>query len=148
MRLHAAIGTAIFIGLLYLGTQLLQPQEKAFVTQVIDGDTITIRGGQAVRLLGIDADERDGRCHAPAKRRLEELILHKSVWLERDARDRDKYSRLLRWIWLNSTLINAQLVAEGLAIARQGDGRRWADEIAAAEIRALKARSGCVWNYT
>ncbi|MFH1761266.1 MAG: thermonuclease family protein, partial [bacterium] len=32
--------------------------------------------------------------------------------------DKDRYNRLLRWIWFEDKLVNEQLVFEGLAIAK------------------------------
>jgi len=54
------------------------------ITKIIDGDTFLIEGGYPVRILGIDADERDHPCYEAAKNRLEELILNKEVGWKRE----------------------------------------------------------------
>lgn len=49
--------------------------EPAVVTKIIDGDTLVAAGGNHVRLIGIDADEKGYPCFDVARRRLEELVL-------------------------------------------------------------------------
>src|SRR3989344_6996325 len=76
------------------------------VTRVIDGDTIEIEGGQKVRYIGIDTPETvDPRSlpqcfgkEAASKNR--ELVEGKKVRLEKDILDKDKYGRLLRYVYL------------------------------------------------
>ena len=55
----------------------LRKTENALVTQIIDGDTIAIEGGERVRLLGIDTPEKGEDYYNDAKAFLEERILMK-----------------------------------------------------------------------
>ena len=120
--------------------------EYRTVTRVIDGDTIVVSGGDHVRLLGMDADERGDPCYKYAKGRLEELVLDKEVYLEPDAKDNDQYGRLLRYIILNGENINLMMVEEGFAIARfYSDNVKHRDEIASAEEYAMENKIGCEW---
>lgn len=120
-------------------------QEKAFVSKVIDGDTVIING-ESVRLLGMDADERGYPCYNEAKKRIEELILDKEVILVKDAEDRDQYDRLLRYIFLDGKNINLQLVEEGLAVARfYPENQKYKTEIIEAEKYAREHKLGCKW---
>ena len=84
---------------------LLRINESAgsvsIVTKVIDGDTVVVEGGYHVRLLGIDTDERGYPCYNEAKKRLEELVLNKEVYLESDKDDKDQYERYLRYLILD-----------------------------------------------
>mgnify|MGYP001596620182 CR=1 FL=1 len=122
--------------------------EKGFVTKIIDGDTIIV-GGESIRLLGIDSDERGGKCYKEAKERMEELALNKEVLLERDVKDKDQYKRLLRWIFVENngvrTNLNLVLVEEGLAVARFYEDRKYKDEILKAEQKARENKIGCKW---
>ncbi|MFN3527670.1 MAG: thermonuclease family protein [Candidatus Altarchaeaceae archaeon] len=124
--------------------------EKAIVTKVIDGDTIIVEGGRHVRLLGIDADEKGYPCYDEAKKRLEELVLNKEVYLERDIEDKDQYGRYLRYVFIedNGTMenINLKMVKEGLVVARIYGKIKYKDEIIDAEKYAMKNRIGCKWN--
>jgi endonuclease YncB( thermonuclease family) len=121
--------------------------ENTIVTKVIDGDTVVVEGGWHVRLLGMDADEIGYPCYEPAKTRLENLVLSKNVVLQKDVSDVDQYGRCLRYIFLGSTNIDTQLVAEGLAVARfyQPDVKYRA-EITAAESQAQQNKIGCKWS--
>ena len=80
--------------------------QKAVVTEVVDGDTVRVRlaGGKSerVRLIGIDAAER-GDCFASAATaRARQLALSKPVVLRGDGTQdtRDRYGRLLAYVWL------------------------------------------------
>ena len=46
------------------------------------------------------------------------LVEGKSIRLERDVSETDKYGRLLRYIWVDEVLVNAELVRQGLARAK------------------------------
>lgn len=154
-RIFLAIILAAFItgGFYYLSSvQTCEPAyppvgdlETKFVTRVIDGDTVVIEGGESVRLLGIDADERGDPCYAAAKDRLEELILNKEVMLEMGVEDKDIYDRYLRYIILDGENINLRLVEEGLAIARFYSDVKYRDDIVSAEKTAMDNKTGCKW---
>lgn len=118
--------------------------EEGFVGKVIDGDTVVING-ESVRLLGIDANERGEDCYVEAKKKLEELVLNKNVKLEKDVKDKDQYKRYLRYIFINNTNINLQMVEEGLAIARFYEDRKYQKEILDSEKKARENKFGCKW---
>ena len=91
------------------------------VASVHDGDTITLDGGEKIRLLGINTPEVGGfRALEPggmaARDWLREKILGKKVRLELDATTRDKYHRLLAHVFdANGLHLNLELVKAGLA---------------------------------
>lgn len=95
----------------------------AQVTRVIDGDTIKIKGGETVRYIGIDAPEtvdprKPVECFGKeAYLKNKELVEGKMVRLERDISNRDTYQRLLRYVWIGKTLVNAELVKQGFTYA-------------------------------
>jgi micrococcal nuclease len=116
------------------------------VTNVIDGDTIVVSGGQRIRLLNIDARERGEDCYNEAKKRLEELIEMKNITMEKDVDNKDKYDRLLRYIFINGTNVNIQLVREGLAIVYIYEPNvKYQQEFKAAEQQAMQEKTGCLW---
>ena len=43
------------------------------------------------------------------------LVEGKEVRLERDVSETDRYGRLLRYVWVDDILVNAELVRQGLA---------------------------------
>ena len=96
---------------------------SARVVRVHDGDTVSVMIGrkrERVRLIGIDAPELGqvpwGR---KAKKHLEEL-LDRSGWtveLEPDVEKRDKYGRLLAYLWTkDGRLINLEMINHGYAV--------------------------------
>jgi micrococcal nuclease len=104
-------------------TRDLAVPEMATVVRVIDGDTIKVMiDGQeeAVRYIGIDTPEpyRDGQpaCYSQAATaRNTELVAGAQVALISDTEDRDKYDRLLRYVYVDEVFVNELLVAEGYA---------------------------------
>ena len=97
------------------------------VIEVIDGDTIKseVNGKvENIRLIGIDTPEiagpyREEGCFGQeASLKTKELLSGKKVSLVSDASvsDRDKYGRLLRYVFLpDGEFINAELVKGGYA---------------------------------
>ena len=96
------------------------------VEKVIDGDTILLKNGERVRYIGIDTPETVhptkpveyyGKEATQANRR---LVENKVVRLEFDVQTRDKYGRLLAYVWVvhhgvDSIFVNAELVRQGYA---------------------------------
>jgi micrococcal nuclease len=119
--------------------------EKIIVTKIVDGDTIIIQGGETVRLLGIDTPERGDDYYSDAKNFLENRILFKEVYLETDIEDRDVYKRLLRWIWLDNSLINLEQIQNGYAISRLYEGEKYQEQIKTAENLAISQKIG-IWS--
>ena len=95
---------------------------EAFVERAVDGDTVVLSGGERVRYTGVDTPE----LHHPTKpvqwyaREAKEFNRHlvemKKVRLEFDVVRRDKYGRLLAYVYLpDGTFVNAELVHQGYA---------------------------------
>jgi len=107
--------------------------EQALVVDVIDGDTIRIERDdgtvERVRYIGIDTPEighapgeRDEPFGREAAQANAQLVADRSVLLERDVSDRDRYERLLRYVWVELPegwlMVNGELAARGLAEVR------------------------------
>lgn len=100
--------------------------ERVLVTKVIDGDTFEIKGGLRVRMIGVDTPEtKDPRravgCFGrQASAETKNLIEGKAVILQKDISETDKYSRLLRYVFLpaeggQTLFVNDYLIREGFA---------------------------------
>ncbi len=99
----------------------------AEVLRVVDGDTIVVRIGgleESVRLLGVDTPESvDPRspveCFGMEASRHTETLLPPGteVRLVRDVEARDRYSRLLAYVYRadDGAFVNLQLVRDGFA---------------------------------
>jgi len=108
------------------GSPTASALQQALVVRVVDGDTIDILiGGETLRLryIGVDTPEtvdprRPVGCFGKeASARNRELVDGKTVGLEKDVSETDRYGRLLRYVWLEGRMVNAQLVEEGYATA-------------------------------
>jgi micrococcal nuclease len=97
----------------------------AWVVAVVDGDTIKVNfGGQVyrVRYIGIDTPEtkhpdRGVEWMGPeAAAYNEQLVGGKVVFLEKDVSETDQYGRLLRYVWVDDVMVNAELVRQGYAV--------------------------------
>lgn len=115
--------------------------EAAKVTKVIDGDTIEIdrgKGIEKVRFILVDSPETKH-----PKKQVEyygkeasefttKWLEGRTIYLEKDVRETDKYGRLLRYIWLvkpatnnptneeiGSYMFNSYLVRDGYAVVAQ-----------------------------
>ncbi len=116
--------TLLFVFMLLLlpivasGVDRPEPEalDKVTVTSVIDGDTIEIVGGLTVRYLGIDAPERGEPLYREARERNKKLLEGRSLRLEIcEGEKRDRYGRLLAWVYSDGELINATILREGYA---------------------------------
>src|SRR5438034_1476722 len=94
------------------------------VQRVIDGDTIVVAlGGRAerVRYIGIDTPEsvKPGtpvQCFAKkASHFNDSLVSGREVTLRTDAEQRDRYGRLLAYVYTGGRFVNRELVARGYA---------------------------------
>jgi len=90
-------------------------KSTAFISRVIDGDSIELSNNIEVRLLGINTPERGQPYYQEATNRLKELVEGKNVVLESDIQDKDQYGRLLRFVFVDNLFVNLQLVKEGYA---------------------------------
>lgn len=96
------------------------------MTRVVDGDTIDVLiAGTTyrVRYIGVDTPETvdprtDVQCYGrEASERNHRLVEGKTVLLEKDISEIDKYGRLLRYVWVDGEMVNAALVRDGYAMA-------------------------------
>ena len=127
------------------------------VLKVLDGDTFLIRvqsQEEHVRLREIDAPEISHRKKAgqepwgrKAKDFAQSLVRGKTVRLEVEEPDeRDKYRRLLAYVFLNHIFVNRELILSGNAFFYPGPFRgKYADELQEAEEEAKEKGRG-VWD--
>jgi micrococcal nuclease len=90
------------------------------VTEVIDGDTFYCRFGitqtEKIRLIGVDAPELNTHEGQIAKNVTEYLTKGKTVTIETDVLKRDKYDRILAYVFLpDGKMLNVLLIQEGYA---------------------------------
>lgn len=108
-----------------------QPGERFTVVRVIDGDTVELLGGDKLRLLAIDTPEKGERFHDEAARLLEKISLGKKARIEYGRTRRDRYGRLLGFLYIDDTLFaNRVILDSGLGnLFLFNDQERASDEI-------------------
>ena len=90
--------------------------ERYVVVRVIDGDTVELMGGDRLRLLAIDTPERGELFHDQAAELLEKIALGKKARIEYGDKRRDRYGRLLGFLYVEDTLFaNQTIIDSGLA---------------------------------
>jgi micrococcal nuclease len=123
--LRAARRLAVPLLLLCLAASAVaQVSLEGAVVRVVDGDTVHVRLGdriEKVRYIGVNTpevhhprkgEEPGGREAAAVNRT---LVEGRRVRLELDVRARDRYGRLLAYVWIGDTMVNAELVRRGYA---------------------------------
>ncbi|MDP2860117.1 MAG: thermonuclease family protein [bacterium] len=108
---------------------------KILVAKIIDGDTLCLENGERVRLTGVDTPESkvNAKLKRDSKRTSKDyetiittgreaaeftkkLANGKRVRLEFDVEKRDKYNRLLAYVYLpDGKMLNAEIVKAGYA---------------------------------
>lgn len=128
-------------------TSALSAQTISGIAEVIDGDTIALRGAKSrIRLYGIDAPEGRQTCNDAngekylcgprAAEALQSIIGRNGLVICKQV-DRDRYKRIVAVCEVNGRNINSELVRQGWAL----DFRRYSDGLYAseeAEARQLK----------
>jgi len=123
------------------------PEDRFVVAKVIDGDSVELRGGDRVRLLAIDTPEKGQPLYEEATRLLDSLAVGKLARLEYSKRRRDRYGRLLAYVYLeDSVFVNERIIESGM-----GNLYLWEDnelgspvisELLAAQRRAMSRKAG------
>ena len=155
-----------FVLLLLVAAVLLRPWESwdelwrdespgsvsAYVTRVVDGDTIEVRlDGETedVRYIGVDTPEtvKPGepvQCFGPVASGFNHrLVERRRVRLVFDRERRDDYGRLLAYVHLGDRFVNAELLRAGLARTLTiAPNDRFADRFNRLEMAAARAGRG------
>lgn len=107
-------------------TQTVRVASKLYtVTRVVDGDTIVVDidgTAETVRLIGVDTPEsvhpdadKNTEAGVAASDYTKAALEGKEVELELDVQERDKYGRLLAYVYLDGVMYNKTLLEEGVA---------------------------------
>lgn len=127
----------------------------AEIVRVVDGDTMKVTIGkkeETIRLLIVDTPETKDP-NKPIQPFGKEATAYavknldgKSVKLELDVSERDRYGRLLVYLWIGDKLFNEMLLKNGLArVAVYQPNVKYVDQFRAAQKAAQKARIN-IWS--
>lgn len=132
MKIKFAILTLLlflpnFVACEFFAPNEVWPYYEAIITAVIDGDTVKIRftGGrpsgcaetERVRLIGVNTPELSEpvEYYAQEARNYTNQFWNNPIYIELDSvtGQRDKYGRLLAYIYVNNFCLNEQLILGG-----------------------------------
>ncbi len=129
--------------------QVVSGLDEALVVRVIDGDTVELEGGERLRYIGMDTPESTTQheCFGEeATARNRDLVEGHVVALETDVSDRDRFGRLLRYVYVDGVMVNELLVLEGYANASSfPPDVKYQERFLAAEAAAREAIAG-LWS--
>lgn len=126
------------------------------VVNVSDGDTITVNmdgNDEKIRFIGVDTPETikpnsPQECFGKeASEYLKNLLSGQEVKLEADPinQNRDRYNRLLRYVYFNDQLVNKQIIEQGYGFAYLSFPFSKAEEFRQAQVTARQTNKG-VWS--
>lgn len=94
---------------------------KYKVIRVIDGDTVELKNGERLRYNDIDTPEtvhssKPVECYGPqASAKNKDLVEGEIILVELGNPDKDRYGRLLGYVYIDDLFVNAELVRGGYA---------------------------------
>jgi len=133
-------------------SSIVTAQDFYLCTRVVDGDTIVveIEGKQGkVRLIGVDTPETVHPSKPveyfgkEASNFTKGMVEGKKVRLEYDWQKRDKYGRLLAYVYLeDGTFLNAEIIKQGYGFAYTKYPFKYLDEFRQYEREAKENNKG------
>lgn len=124
---------------------------ESTVLRVPDGDSLVVRlesgRTERLRLIGVNAPELDQKPWGERARRFtRSMVLDRRVVIEPGAEPRDKYGRLLAYVFIDGRMLNEELLRNGLAVRLTvPPNTRYTERFAAAEQAARAAGIG-IWH--
>ena len=94
---------------------------KYEVIRVIDGDTVELKNGERLRYNDIDTPEtvhpsKPVECYGPqASAKNKDLVEGEIILVELGNPEKDRYGRLLGYVYIDDLFVNAELVRGGYA---------------------------------
>lgn len=137
----------------FLEIEKQNPNRLYKVARVVDGDTIKIEYDNtqlSIRLIGIDTPESvhpdlsknipEGKIASDyTKSRLE----NKEIRLEFDVQPRDKYNRLLAYVYIDDKMFNKELLEKGYArVATFPPNIKYVDDFKTIQKKAINSNKG------
>ncbi|MBS2970375.1 thermonuclease family protein [Metabacillus sp. KIGAM252] len=130
---------------------------NGIVTRVVDGDTIEVKLSDTgkvedIRMILVDTPEtKHPRLGVQpfgkeASKFTTDQLSGKNVVLEKDLTERDKYGRVLAYVWVDGVNFNKRLIEQGYArLAVYQPDVKHLDEFRAAQTKAQKTGKG-IWS--
>ena len=140
---------ALLLFVLVLPGRTLAAETVQFLS-LIDGDSMLVEyqgRSQMVRLIGVDAPERGQEYGTNAKTHALRFCYGKTLKLEFDKQRKDRYGRLLAYVYCGSDMLNEELARAGLAlVGKYKPNTKYHNRLMRAQKEA-KARGNGFWLY-
>lgn len=131
--------------------------EESEVIRVVDGDTFVIKYNgkeEKVRLIGVDTpesvhpnEEKNTQFGEEVSNFSKKMLTGKKVAIELDVEHRDKYGRLLAYVYLDGQMYNKILLEKGYAkIATYPPNVKYVEEFTEIQKQARENKVG-LWEY-
>jgi micrococcal nuclease len=127
----------------------LYGQDVVRVKHVVDGDTLLLNNGERVRLIGVDTPETKHpqkpveHFGEEAYRFTQRMVEGKDVRLEYDQTRRDRYGRILAYVFLmDGTFVNAEIIRQGYGFVYTKYPFKYLDEFRGYEKEARETGRG------
>jgi len=141
--------------ILFASAHYASAQEWFTVKWVNDGDTIVLTNGKRVRYIGINSPEIDHDKHRAqpfgyaARTFNKQMVLNRKVRLEFYLERRDRYGRLLAYIFLPEKIfLNEEMLQKGYAFFLfRKPNLKYHQRLLKAQQEAMKARKGLWYNW-
>lgn len=117
-----AVGSAFACGYAEERASPACGEPTGIASKVLDGDTVDLRSGVRIRYLLVDAPEiahsarQIPECYGNEATTLNtQLVLGREVTLEYDQQCKDRYDRLLAYVYIGDRMVNREIIARGFA---------------------------------
>jgi micrococcal nuclease len=150
---HRLAGVALLVTLVATAVPALALVQTgpAYVTRVVDGDTIYAELGgrlETIRYLGVNTPRIEHPIYGPdayatlAREANRRLVEGKWVRLVFDGPTRDRYGRLLAYVWVGGLFVNAVMVHRGYGEATPASTAGYAEYFRTLEEGARREARG------
>ncbi len=106
----------VLVAIIVAGSSAASLTSAERASRVIDGDTIQLDDGRKLRYAGINASEEGEPYYRESTQANNLLVGNQEVDLEFGRSKTDKYGRLLAYVYVGRTFIQAELVKQGWAL--------------------------------
>lgn len=121
------VSIAIIFSVYRFGTITKGFKKGLYVSHVIDGDTVELSNGERLRYIGIDTPEVHEKYGSnwlynprpygqEAMNFNKKLVEGKNIRLEFDVQKKDKYNRLLAYVYVEDKMVNLEMLKKGYSM--------------------------------
>ncbi len=124
-------------------------ESRIWIKRVIDGNTLLLSSGEQIELIGVKTSVTRGlrkslRAHMKEDYLfVNQLVTGKEVRVEFDLETRDRYGRLLAYVYLiDGTFLNAEIIRQGYGFADSKYPFKYNEEFGQYEREARENKRG------